>query len=203
MAKRKRGIIRKKKIIVDGREVEVDAFDAKVVLGSGEELESIEELLREEEIEKAVQSALGQIEAIAEKYPDKEKNIWYCCEVGKVLQFVDSKGLTDRRGLIWQRMAFDLRPDLFNRRKKGAEESKRYPEFMYLLGKQSKKDVRRATFNQWREILKFKEIYKDQDKEFLEQILAVCEKERLSSIRLRQRIKELRRSKCAFSDAGQ
>lgn len=201
MAKRKRGIIRKEKVIVDGKEIEVDTFDAKVILGSGEELESIEELLREEEIEKAIQIALGKIETIAERYPDKEKDIWYCYEVGKVLQFVDDKGFADRRGLIWRRMAFDLRPELFSQKKKNAEESKRYPEFMYYLGKQSKKNVKRATFDQWYEILKFKELYKDKD--LLEKIIAVCAKEKLSSVRLRQRIKELRRSKYAFSDAGQ
>jgi hypothetical protein len=191
MTKRNEGIIRKEKVILDGKEIEVDTFDAKVVLGSGEELESIEELLKEEEIEKAIQGALKEIGVIAERYRDREKDIWYCYEVGKVLQFVDNKGFTDRRGLIWRRMAFDLRPDLFSRRKKDAEESKRYPEFMYFLGKQSKKNVRRATFNQWREILKFKKIYKDEDKEFLEQILTICEKEGLS----RQKIKELRKSR--------
>jgi hypothetical protein len=164
-------------------------------LGSGEELESIEELLKEEEIEKAIQEALEKIDSVAKRYPEREKDLWYCYEVGKVLQFVDNKRFTDRRGLIWQRMAFDLRPDLFNRREKDAEESKRYPEFMYHLGKQPKKNVKRATFNQWREILKFKEIYKDEDKELLEQILSICEKEGLS----RQRIKELRRSRHASS----
>jgi hypothetical protein len=200
MTKRKvrPGILRREKIVVNGKEIEVDTFDAKVVLGSGKELESIDELLTEEEIENAIQIALKEIEIIAQKYPDREKNVWYCYEVGKVLQFVDTKGFTDRRGLIWRRMAFDLRPDLFNRRKKDTEESKRYPEFMYHLGKQSKKNVRRATFNQWREILKFKEIYEDENKEFLEQILTICEKEGLS----RQRIKKLRESKYSFSGEG-
>lgn len=196
MAKKK--VIRKEKVIVDGKEIELDTFGAKVILGSGEELESIEELLKEEEIEKEIQNALRKIETIAERHPDREKDIWYCYEVGKVLQFVDSKGFTDRKGIIWRRMAFDLRPDLFSRKKKDEKESPRYPEFMYLLGKQSRKNVRRATFNQWREILKFKEIYKGEDKEFLEQILTICEKEGLS----RQRIKKLRESKYSFSGEG-
>lgn len=191
MAKMKRGIVRKEKILVDGKEIEVDTFDARVVLGSGEELESIEELLIEEEIEKSIQAALEEIETIAQKYPNKEKDIRYCYEVGKVLQFVDDKGFTDRRGLIWLRMAHDLRSDLFGGKKKDAEESKRYPETIYHLGKQSREDVKRATFDQWYEILKFKDIYKD--KGLLEQILVVCE-QGLSSVQLRTRIKELRAS---------
>ena len=194
MARRKvrPGILRREKIVIDGKEIEVDTFDARVVLGSGKEFESIEELLIEEEIEKAIQVALKEVKTIAQKYPAKEKDIWYCYEVGKVLQFVDAKGFTDRRGLIWHRMAYDLRPDLFGGRKKNANEAKRYPETMYHLGKQSKEAIKRATFDQWYEILKFKDIYKD--KGLLEQIFVVCE-QGLSSIQLRQKIKELRASK--------
>ena len=194
MARRKRGILRRETIVVDGKEIEVDTFAAEVILGSGEELESIDELLRQEEIEKAIQAALKEIEAIAQKYPDKEKDIRYCYEVGKVLQFVDNKGFTDRKGLIWRRMAYDLRPDLFGGKRKNPKEATRYPETMYHLGKQSKEAIKRATFYQWYEILKFKaeDVYKDKD--LLEQILVVC-KQGLSSIQLRQKIEELRASK--------
>ncbi len=194
MVKRKKGIVRREKILLDGKEIEVDTFDAKVVLGSGDELESIEELLVEEEIEKAIQAALKEIETIAEKYPDKVENILYCYEVGKVLQFVDTKGFTDRKGLIWRRMAYDLRPDLFGGKKKNADESKRYPEMIYYLGKQKKENIRRASFDQWYEILKFKRIYEEKDKELLGQILTECESKRLSSVQLRQRIKQLQRA---------
>lgn len=193
MAKRKReSIVRRDTIQWGGKEVEVDIFDAKVVLGSGKELESIKELLTEEELEKAIQDALKQIEVLAKKYPDKDRDIWYCYEVGKVLQFVDTKGFTKRKGLIWLRMAYDLCPDLFGGKKKNAAESKRYPEMMYHLGKQPIEAVKRATFDQWYEILKFKDIYKDKD--LLEQILVVCE-QGLSSTQLRQKIKDLRASK--------
>lgn len=196
MARRKvrPGILRREKIVIEGKEMEVDTFDAKVVLGSGGELESIEELLIEEEIEKSIQAALEEIETIAQKYPDKEKDIRYCYEVGKVLQFVDTKGFTKRKGLIWRRMAYDLRPDLFGGKRKNPEESKRYPETMYCLGKQKKEHVKRASFGQWYEILKFRRIYKEKDNKLLEQILAECESENLTSVQLRQRIKELERA---------
>jgi hypothetical protein len=192
LTRRKRGILRREKIFIDGREIEVDTFDARVVLGSGDEIESIDELLKEEEIEKAIQSALKKIEIIADRFPNRAKDIWYCYEVGKTLQFVDEKGIADRKGLIWRRMAYDLRPDLFGGKKVNAEESKRYPETMYHLGKQRKEDVKRANFDQWYEILKFKGIY--QDKHLLEKILVICGKEGLSGMRLRQKIKELRKS---------
>ena len=193
MAKRRKGILRRETINVDGKEIEVDTFDARVILGSGKELESIDELLRQEEAEKAIQDALNKIETIAGKYVTKERSLWYYYEVGKVLQFVDNQDFTDRsRGLIWQRMAYDLRPDLFGGERKNAQESRRYPETMYHLGKQLKTNVDKAKFEQWYEILKFKDIYKDND--LLKQILAVCE-QGTSSIQLRQKIKELRRAK--------
>ena len=193
MAKRRKGILRRETINVDGKEIEVDTFDARVILGSGKELESIDELLRQEEAEKAIQDALNKIETIAGKYVTKERSLWYYYEVGKVLQFVDNQDFTDRsRGLIWQRMAYDLRPDLFGGERKNAQESRRYPETMYHLGKQLKTNVDKAKFEQWYEILKFKDIYKDND--LLKQILAVCE-QGTSSIQLRQKIKELRGAK--------
>ena len=191
MPRKKGKILRRETIIVDGKEIEVDTFDVKVVLGSGEELESIEELLTEEEIEKAIQAALKEIDIIAQTYPDREKNIWYCHEAGKALQFVDAQGFTERKGLIWHRMAYDLRPDLFGGKRKNPEESKRYPETMYYLGKQKKEHVKRASFGQWYEILKFRRIYKGKDNKLLEQILAECESKNLTSVQLRRRIKEL------------
>jgi len=191
MARKKRGILRRETILVNGKEIEVDTFDAKVIVGSGEELESIDELLRQEEVEKAIQDALGRIESIAEKYAGKERDVWYYYEVGKVLQFVGNEGFTDRKGLIWRRMAHDLRPDLFGGKRKNPEEAKRYPETMYYLGKQKKENVKRARFGQWYEILKFKRIYEGKDNELLDKILAECESKNLSSVQLRQRIKEL------------
>jgi len=194
MTKRKvrQGRLRRETILVDGKEIEVDTFDAKVILGSGKEFESIEELLSQEEAEKAIQAALKKIDAITQSYPDRVKDIWYCYEVGEILQFVDGKGFTDRKGLIWQRMAYDLRPDLFGGKRKNPKEATRYPETMYHLGKQRKEAIKRATFDQWYEILKFKDVYKD--KNLLEQILEICG-QGLSSVQLRQKIKELRESR--------
>ena len=189
MPKNKRGILRKEVIYVDGKEIEVDTFDAHLQLGSGTELASIDELLREEEAENSIRVALSEIEVISKKYVGKKTDPWYYYEAGKALQFVDKQGLIDRRGLIWRRMGYDLRPDLFGGTKKNAEESKRYPETMYHLGKQFKRNVGRATFDQWYEILKFKDIYKD--RALLEQVLMACENG-LSGIQLRQKIKDLR-----------
>ena len=195
MAKKRRGILRKERIIVEGQEIEVDTFDAEVILGSGDEIESIDELLKQDEAEEAIQHALKEIRIIAEKHVDKKRDVSYYYEVGKILQFVDKKGFVDRKGLIWIRMAHDLRPDLFGGKKKNAQESKRYPETMYFLGKQKERNVTRASFDQWYEILKFKALHEGTDNELLDQILRECETKKLASVQLRTRIKDLVASK--------
>lgn len=68
-------------------------------------------------------------------------------------------------------------------------ESKRYIEDMYKLAKFPKTVLYQASWNQWDEILKFKDIYKN--KKLLRLILNECKKG-ISGIPLRNKIKELR-----------
>jgi hypothetical protein len=189
-------VIRKKKIKINGKEIEVDAFDTSLIPGSGTEEEAVDRLLKEEEIEKEIKNVIEKIKKVSESYPNKQKNTLYYYEVGQLLQFVDKKNLTKEKGKIWHRLAYDLEPDLFGGERKDANEAKRHPEFMYLLAKVDKKHISKATWGQWYEILKFKEfkeIYKH--KKLLVQVLAECAKKNLSGIPLRNRIKQLRRSK--------
>lgn len=185
-------VIRKKKIKINGKEIEVDAFDTSLIPGSGTEEEEIECLLREEEIEKKIKSVVEKIKKISERHPNKYKNTLYYYEVGHVLQFVDKKQFTNERGKIWQRLAYDREPELFGGKKENPNEAKRHPEFMYLLGKVNKKYLSKANWDQWYEILKFKDIYKDEN--LLIQVLSECANNNLSGIPLRNKIKQLRES---------
>lgn len=186
-------VIRRKKIEINGKEIEVDVFDTRLILGSGEEEDAAIQLLKEEEIEKEIKKVIESIKKIAERYPNKHKNILYYYEVGDVLQFVDKKNLTNNRRMIWHRLAYDLEPDLFGGKKKTPDEAKRHPEFMYLLAKIDKKYLRKANWDQWYELLKFKDIYKQQ--KLLEQILTECKNNNLSGIKLRNKIRQLRKTK--------
>lgn len=67
---------------------------------------------------------------------------------------------------------FLFNPEKISNYKKRVQESKRYPEFMYLLAKIPRKLLKVASWDQWREILKFPEIYKKQ--KLLKQILQEC-----------------------------
>ena len=185
-------VVRKKKIKINGKEIEVDAFDTSLIPGSGTEEEAIECLLKEEKIEKEIKSIIEKIKKISKRHPNKHKNTLYYYEVGQVLQFVDKKQFTSEKGKIWQRLAYDLEPELFGGKRKNPNEAKRHPEFMYLLAKINKKHLNKASWDQWYEILKFKEIHKDEN--LLAQILSECANNNLSGIPLRNKIKLLRRS---------
>lgn len=167
-------VVRKKKIIIEGKEVEVPVFDTKIIPGKDIDTDILDKLSEEEEIEKKLQNAVEKIRITKTKYKNVVKNISYFYAVGKILQFVDKEDyFKKQRGKIWQRMARDIAPDLFLfDEEKKLKESKRYPEFMYLLAKIPKQFIRRASWDQWYEIMKFRKIYEKQ--RLLKQILREC-----------------------------
>lgn len=173
-------VVRKKKIIIEGQEVEVPVFDTKIIPGKEIDTDTLDKLSKEEEIEKNLQNAVEKIRIAKTKYKNVVKNINYFYTVGKILQFVDEEDyFKKQRGKIWQRMNLDYAPDLFlfnptkfSNIKKKVRESKRYPEFMYLLAKIPKDFLEEGTWDQWREILKFPIIIKKQ--KLLKQILREC-----------------------------
>jgi hypothetical protein len=183
-------VLRKKKININGKEIEVDVFDTSLIPGSSNEEAVMDNLLKEEEEEKEIKSALVKIKHIASKYTHRYKNVNYYFDIGQVLQFVVQKNFSSDRGKIWQRLAYDLEPDLFGGKKKNANEAKRHPEFMYLLAKINKKHLSKANWDQWYEILKFKGITNDE--KVLNQILDLCINNKLSGIPLRKEINRLR-----------
>lgn len=189
-------VVLKRKIIVDGQEVAVPVFETKIKPGKEISGDILDSLRQEERLEKEIQNVAKIIGELALKFDTLEKNLDYFFEVGKLLQFVDTKGYSKFKGRIWQRLAHDLRPDLLFGKKKTRKEStsperesKRNIEDMYQLAKFPINFLHRATWNQWDEILKFKELYKD--KKLLNLILEQCERG-ISGTSLRNKIKELR-----------
>ncbi len=173
-------VVRKKKIIIEGQEVEVPVFDTKIIPGEEIDIDTLDKLSKEEEIEKRLQDAIKKIRIVKAKYKNVVKNIDYFYTVGKILQFVDKEDYFKKhKGKIWQRMNLDYAPELFlfdpkkfSNYKKMVQESKRYPEFMYLLAKIPRRFIKKASWDQWREILKFPEI--DKKQKLLEKILKEC-----------------------------
>ncbi len=183
--------IRRKKIKIDGKEIEVDVYDTRLIPGSGKEEAAIESLYREDKIEDEIQKAVKKIDSVAEEYKERKKDIWYYYKVGEILQFVDDKEFLDAKGAIWERMADNLRPELFTGSKIPPKKPKIYPERMYLLAKQNREDIERVTWSHWFEILQYPKIYKNQ--KVVAQLLRECEEKRLSSGELRKRIQQVKK----------
>jgi len=186
-------VIRKRKIIIDGKEIEVPIFQTKIEPGANVNMDTLNELSREEDLEKEIHKSLSKIRKIKRRYKSIEKNTNYFYAVGKLLQFVEKrKYFKKHKGEIWRRMAHDLAPKLFSfDTRKPPTESKRYPEFMYLLSKVPKKLLINASWDQWYEIMKFKDIYNNQ--KLLQKALKEC-KDGKSGPSLREQIRIIKGS---------
>jgi len=183
-------VIKRKIIEINGKKVEVDAFETSLILGNGKEEKALERLLEEDEIESEIIKKLREIDNIAKEYQRKNKDIWFYYKIGKVLQFVDEKQSISRLK-IWERIADNLRPDVFFGKPTPPKNSKKYPQIMYLLAKQKYENVNRVTWSHWFEILQYPRIYDNEM--ILESLLQECEDKNFSSERLRKRVQELNR----------
>lgn len=184
-------VLRKKTIVIDGKELEVEMFDTRVIPGEDVE-EAIDSLLREEEIEKEIGHAIPKIDSIAEEYKSKKKDVWFYYKIGKVLQFVDKKGFAKEKTRIWERVANNLRPEIFFGKENPPKKATRYPEIMYQLAKQKKENVGKLTWSHWFEILQYPNIYNNSH--VIQKLVLECIKYKLSREKLRNRVLEINRS---------
>lgn len=184
-------VIKKEKINVGGVMYEVPIFHTKLKPGDIS-TNTINDIEREEEIERKIQEIKDKIVKIKEKFQNIYKNLDYSYEVGKTLSFVDRKNYKIDKGGIWKRLARDLGPELF---KIGPTkvEPERYAEFMYNIAKFPRTLLRKASWGQWYEIQKFKEFYKN--RRLLSQILDSAHKEGLSRDKIKELIKSSKRSR--------
>ena len=185
-------VIKRKKIILNGREVEVDVFNTSLVPGRGDEEKVIEGLLKEEEIEKEINDKLQEIDSVQKDYAEKDKDIWFYYKIGNILQFVDLINLTEQRGQIWERIAGNLRPEIFFGKSKPPKKSRLYPELMYLLAKQNREDIPRVSWSHWYEILQYSKVFKNQ--KILQMLLRECEEKHLSSDLLRNHVQKINKN---------
>jgi len=191
-------VVRRQKIIVNGKEMEIDVFDTAIKPGELDD-NTADALMEEEEIEKEIRSAIEKIKEVRGHYESIEKNLEYYHEAGGKLQFIDK--FTDRYGnrtRILNRMATDLAPELFfgnpELKREGAKpelESRREIERMYLLGKFKREDLSKATWVQWDEIFKFKGL--SGQRTILKKVFELC-KNGMTSVKLREAIDKLRES---------
>jgi len=154
----------------------------------------ISRVIKEKEINDILEKKSKELKEVIRKFPRKEKNIDYYCEVGKKLLFLDSdlfKSVAPNS--VFRRIVEELPeilPGMDTENKKGKENARRHVGVMYNLAHVKRNELPKASWDQWYEIGKFSGICKD--RKLLEQILVECKSKGLSVIPLRNKIKDLK-----------
>lgn len=154
-------------------------------------------VIKEKEINETIEKRGQALREVIKEFPQKEKNVGYYYEVGKNLVFLGSDSFKSiAPNSVFRRIVEELPeilPGVDIENKESKKNACRHIGVMYELAHVRKNDLPRVSWDQWYEIGKFSGVCKD--KKLLEQIFTMCEKENLSGVGLRERIKELRRSK--------
>jgi len=149
------------------------------------------QIIEETDIEEALEKEIKSLRGLIKNFSQKEKNLQYYYEVGRKLLFLDSRPFEEVAiGSVFRRIVEEL-PEVVPKNINNKEMAIRHLYFMYWIGHIKKKtDLSQASWDQWFEITKFRNLYKKP--EILAQILKECKSGRLSGHEsLNKKIKEL------------
>ncbi len=148
----------------------------------------ISKVIKEKELNGTLKKKIRELNEVVEKFLEKEKNLQYYYEIGEHLLFLDRNPFKEvARGSILRRIFEEIPnmlPDI-----KDKDMAGRHLNFMYWIAHIGKEDLSRASWEQWFEITKFKEIYKN--KKILQEILNECKKGITGHSSLNERIKRI------------
>jgi hypothetical protein len=179
---------KKKKIRLGKKTEEGYKYSANIDFSRGEDVfTQIERFEREIEVKEKLEEKVSELESITKNYSLKKENIDYYCEMGKRLQFLDRTPFKEVEKYSVFRLIYEMIPGILPHIE-DHKVAEKHIASMFFMGKVDRSLLKRASWAQWYEILKFKEIYKN--RRLLEKILIECEKG-LSDRSLRNRIKEL------------
>lgn len=148
----------------------------------------ISALIQEKKASDALETEIKKLKEIVKKFTDKEKNVQYYYKLGKKLLFLEDELFKDIAiGSVLRRI-FEELPDILPN-VKDKDMASRHLNFMYWLGHIEKKDLLNASWDQWFEITKFKELYKN--KRLLRKILKECQLGKTGHETLNKIIKDL------------
>ena len=147
----------------------------------------ITKLMQEKKAKDNLELRIDQLKGIAKRYANKEKNLDYYFEIGKFLSFLDDKIFQNIRPYsVYRRIAEEISEILPHIQE--ADVTSKHLDVMYKMGKIGKKDIHKAVWDQWYEILKFKDL--SGDKKLLSKVISEC-RTGASGPTLREKIKKL------------
>lgn len=148
-------------------------------------------LMQEKKANDELNLEIKKLKGNIKKFPNKEKNIHYYYEMGKNLLFLDKELFKKIAPTSVLRRIFEELPDILPSIK-NVDMATRHLYFMYWIAHVKKNDLSKASWDQWFEITKFKDIYKKPD--LLKKILRECRSGAAGHATLNKIIKELIKS---------
>jgi len=127
----------------------------------GEDLSlQVAKLMQEKKAKDELEEHIKQISKIASRFKNKEKSLAYYNAIGEALSFLSSANFKNIRPYSVFRRLVDEIPDILP-----GLEAKRIQDhlmMMYRIGKLDKNTLDKATWEQWYEISKFKNVTNNQ-----------------------------------------
>lgn len=159
----------------------------------GDFSEQVSRLMKEKKANDELESQLGKLKSDLEKLPwrNKKKNLPYYYVIGKNLLFLEKDSFKDVSPYSIYRRVYEEIPKILPHLK-NKDVVPKHLEIAYRLAHIKWDYLSKASWDQWFEILKFKEVYKN--KRLLKAIIQECQRG-LLGIPLRNKIKYLRDGK--------
>ncbi len=127
-------------------------------------------VMKEKEVNEILKAKVEEIKEVAKKFPMKENNLRYYYAIGRKLSFMDNDPFKNIAPYsIFRRIIEELPEVLPNVQ---ARVATKHLDIMYKLAHVGKDKLSKATWDQWYEIMKFKEVYRKQN--LLGQALDAC-----------------------------
>lgn len=185
--------MRKKKIRL-GKQIE-GSYKYSTSLNLGKDLFSqVEDFLKEERIREALSEKVKTLQVIIDNFKGKGKkgNLSYYYTLGKKLQFIEEPPFSKVEQYSLFRVIYELCPEILSHILNPKVAAKHIAA-MFYLGKIELRDLDRATWSQWYELTKFKDLFENKNS-YRGMLLAIRGK-RISGPKLRLLInKELRKT---------
>lgn len=119
----------------------------------------ISKVIKEKEINGILKNKIQELKKTIEKFSNKEKNLQYYYKTGIKLLFLDDKPFKEVAiGSVFRRIFEEIPEMIPNIQKK--DMAGRHLNFMYWIAHIDQNTLARASWDQWFEITKFRDIYK-------------------------------------------
>jgi len=148
----------------------------------------ITRLIQEKKAKDELEKYVEQICRVSSQFKNKEKNLNYYKTIGEILSFLNNDNFKNIKPYSVFRRLIDEIPDVLPRLRLDNKRIQDHLMMMYRIGNLDKRILGKATWEQWYEISKFKNVIRNKD--ILKKVIKIC-KDVSGGPDLRNKIKEI------------